>query len=344
MLTTVRGRVEADPLRIPAPTRTDAGGSAFAAVLDQVAQDRPVAEVESREPEPRDEQAEVTDTPVDARADELPAEAPQDSGVDDAAGGEADASDDLSSHGNVGNPDVTETLRRGESERREDAGKGTDSPRTSSSKAATAEPLLAAVVQRSGNEPVLTGSVGTTDGKVSAVASAKTGEAPTRGIDAGAVRSNAAVRAAAVTPGYRTTNVANAELLEQARDSVFKQILMQLDTDGGEMRVRLQPPDLGELDLRLVVEHGNKLSLTIAAERADLTLLLQKHLGELKQTLQASGLEITDAQVHQRAAGGDRDDGGFYRDRRGAQPTADVPAPAPMRRGYVSAEGLDFWA
>ncbi|MBX3463716.1 MAG: flagellar hook-length control protein FliK, partial [Planctomycetes bacterium] len=154
-------------------------------------------------------------------------------------------------------------------------------------------------------------------------------------------------RAAAVAPGYRTTDAAAAERLEQARDSVFKQILVQLTADGGEMRVRLQPPELGELDLRLVVEDGNRLTLTIAAERADLTQLLQKHLDQLKQTLQASGLQVADAQVHQRGAGGAGEQAGFGpRQRRhaaNAEPIAPAPFAAPGR-GWISAAGLDFWA
>jgi flagellar hook-length control protein FliK len=134
-------------------------------------------------------------------------------------------------------------------------------------------------------------------------------------------------------------------MLEQARDSVFKQILMKLNGDGGEMRLRLEPPDLGELDLRLVVEHGNKLSLTIGAERPDLAQLLQRHLDELKQTLQAAGLEVTSAQVETREHGGSRE----WRDQpaSGGQRSHDdqaESAPQMLRRaGYVTAEGLDFW-
>jgi flagellar hook-length control protein FliK len=333
-------------MRIPAPTRTNPGSEPFAAVLDQVVQDAPATEVEQRPADvasARDEQAEE---PVTDSAAELPPEPRQP--VDDHLESGADAAtDDVMSHERAAAPEVTETLRRGESERRESAGKGPDSPRTSAAKGSGNEPLLAAVAQRSGPDRVLPSAVTNGNSGPAAIGAGKAGDAPTRGFDAGQARPTTPTRAAAVAPGYRTDTAAGAELLEHARDSVFKQILLQLDAEGGEMRVRLQPPELGELDLRLLVEHGNKLTLTIAAERADLTLLLQKHLGELKQALEASGLEVTDAHVHQRDAGAARDDGGFRsRDGRASRDAANDAAAAvtTLRRSYVTAEGLDFWA
>src|SRR5690606_25045264 len=112
-------------------------------------------------------------------------------------------------------------------------------------------------------------------------AAARAGTAPAAAPAIAEQRPAMPLRTAATAASYRTTAPAGAELLEHARDSVFKQILLQLQPDGGERRLRLEPPDLGELDLRLLVENGNRLSLAIAAERADLAQLLQKHLAEL---------------------------------------------------------------
>ncbi|MBL8728256.1 MAG: flagellar hook-length control protein FliK [Planctomycetes bacterium] len=327
--------------------RQNPGSDSFAAVLDQAVQDAPTADPQPRQA-PTGERDPGADEPVTDGAAELPPEPRQHPDVDAGDGADADvATGDVSSHERAAAPEATETLRRGESERRESAGKGPDSPRTSTAKGNQAEPLLAAVVQRGGTDQTLTGAVTNAGNGTAAIGAPKAGEALTRGFDLGQARSSTPTRATAVAPGYRTDTKAGAELLEHARDSVFKQILMQLDAEGGEMRVRLQPPDLGELDLRLLVEHGNKLTLTIAAERADLTLLLQKHLDELKQTLQASGLEVTDAHVHQRGAGAAREDSGFRsRDGRAPRDAANDAAEAvtTLRRSYVTAEGLDFWA
>ena len=113
------------------------------------------------------------------------------------------------------------------------------------------------------------------------------------------------------------------------------------------VRVRLQPPEFGELDVRLVVENGNQLNLTIAAERADMTQLLQRHLDELKHSLQAAGLDVAGASVHTRGEGsrdGARDQrgqGGVFAGDTDEQAAATT---TPRLGGYVSAEGLDFWA
>ena len=45
-------------------------------------------------------------------------------------------------------------------------------------------------------------------------------------------------------------------VLQPARDSVFRQILFKLGKDRGEMRVLLDPPEFGQLDLHLQVENA----------------------------------------------------------------------------------------
>jgi hypothetical protein len=237
--------------------------------------------------------------------------------------------------------EVTQTIRRGEPERQAIAGNGTDSPHPSSH----APGLLAAVVVRgalpAANGPVVAGA----GPAVQAVGAAKAGQAQTRGIDGEWQRANSPLRTPATVAGYRTSATASAQLLEQARDSVFKQILVKLNPEGGEMSLRLQPPELGELDLHMVVEGGNRLSLSIGAERADLAHLIQRHLDELKQTLERSGLEVTDAQVHTRGDGsrGDREQA----ERHNGAHRGEAPPRQPDIRsrsgGYVTAEGLDFW-
>ena len=147
--------------------------------------------------------------------------------------------------------------------------------------------------------------------------------------------------------GYATKTAQSMQMLEQARDSVFKQIMLKLSNDGGEMRMRLQPPELGQLDLRMTVEGGNKLQLLIAAERGDMAQLIQRHIEELKTTLQENGLEVTGAEVQtrdeferQQAAEDTRSESGAT----AHEDIAEDAASAPQQRGYITAEGLDFWA
>jgi hypothetical protein len=344
ILTNMRGRVEADPMRIPAPLRSSSDGSdPFAAMLEQAVQ-RAADQRSATAPAVQQEAAPV-DEPVTDEAAELPPERREQPDVEFESDGDT-GDGEPSSHPHAAGPEATETLRRGESERQPTAGKGPDSPRTSPGSGTDHEPLLTgALPQGEQGRGVVVGP--SSQGVTAIAATGKAGEAQVRGFENGQARGSTPTRAPAVAAGYRTDNAASAQLLEHARDSVFKQILMQLNGDGGEMRVRLQPPDLGELDLRLVVEHGNRLSLSIGAERADMTALLQKHLDELKQTLQSAGLEVTDAHVYQRDAHSARDGG-----RSGSQTrhdshdeAADAAAAMPqLRRSYVTAEGLDFWA
>lgn len=340
MLTTLRGTVELDPMRVPAAASMNTGlDNSFEDVLQQAVEDAPESDEAAETAAAPAEEAPAEETPVEDQAAEeqaareTPAEATP----------ELDQAGTAATQQAAAGPDVTETTRRGEPVRQETAGKGADSPRTSPARGN--ESLIAAFVVHgaaAGNQAPVGTAVA--NGGVGAVGAAKaTAEGPARGIDGAWQRANTPVAAAAVAAGYRTSSVVSAQLLEQARDSVFKQILMKLAPDGGEMHLRLDPPELGEVDLHMVVEQGNKLSLTIATERQDLTQLLQRHLDELKQSLQAAGLEVTDAQVRTRDGGsrGRPNDGGSAQQHGGDG--RDERHPPTRRGGYVTAEGLDFW-
>lgn len=335
MLTTLRGRVESDPMGVPAPATMAAGrDESFAAVLQQTEADAPAAEAEPEPAVAPQEPAAASPEPGPADARELPPEP----AADPAQAAAETAAPREAARQVVAGADATETIRRGEPARQETAGKGTDSPRAFSP---SAEPLLAAIVAHGARQaPAAAGPANPGVPGVNATTAA--GEAQGRGAAASWQTAGTQARAAAVAAGYRTDPAASARLLEHARDSVFKQILMQLHEGGGEMRVRLEPPELGELDLRLVVEGGNRLSLSIAAERQELAQLLQRHLDGLKQTLQAAGLEVTDAEVHTRD-GGRRDRGRDGWDGAAGERRDETAPLLPRLGGYVGAEGLDFW-
>ena len=254
--------------------------------------------------------------------------------VDVSKDGESEATVDLEA-------DATESMQRGEPEQQTtSAGKGTDSPRTSPM---TSETLIAANLHA---QPVAQQQLtGNPQAQAQAAATGKTIEPTIRGSLNGGFATSTSTKVADVQGAYSAKSQAQAQMLEQARDSVFKQILMKLNSEGGEVRMRLEPPDLGQLDLRMTVEGGNKLSLQISADRQDINQLLQRHLDELKQTLQASGLEITGAEVQTRS---EFDSQQAQRDASNGEVAAnDIPdstESAPRTRGYITAEGLDFWA
>jgi flagellar hook-length control protein FliK len=72
--------------------------------------------------------------------------------------------------------------------------------------------------------------------------------------------------------------------------------------NGGQARIRLVPPQLGDLDLRVIVTE-RAVQVTLAAERPQVAELLLRHLPELRQSLQAQGLEVD--RIHVDVSGGD---------------------------------------
>lgn len=337
MLINVRGRVESDPMRIPTPASMSDG--------DQASFESMLQEAQEAAPEPRIE-APAAETPTPAEPEVVEDQAPETPPARD----DQPSCDDTPVDGmftvapaitaTVVPAEPNETLRRGETERQTTAGKGTASPRTSSS-----EDLLAAIVQRSAPpNPQLVPT-----NAIVAPTTVKASEPRIGGLTAtSAARANLASRAPAVTAGYRANGKVSAELLDQARDSVFKQILMKLTDGGGEMRVRLDPPELGELDLHVLVAKGNVMNLGIAAERSDVAELLQRHLPELCSALQANGLQIADAQVQTRserdAHADDSAHGGAERSADAIDQDLVAVSSSPRSGGWISADGLDFWA
>lgn len=343
MLNTFRGTVESDPMRIPAPSRAaQSGADSFANALEEATA-------------PRDPRPEPTPEPVTDVDDELAALTPEELAAD-AAESDATAVEDAQPAADL--PEGAErpivrfaeanddTQRRGEAGWQKAAGKGTDSPRTSNSTQG-GEPMLAELVELAARSPLRAGVTVTVAPTTvgSAVASTVgSGEPLLRGVGASGTRGQETPTAETVKPGYRTSNAATVQMLEHARESIFKQILLKITGDGGEMRMRLDPPELGELDLRMVVSKGNKVSLSIGAERPEMADLIQRHITELASTLAGIGLELTNADVHARDADEPREDTNQDGDANSSANTDELDdTQRPMRGGYIRADGLDFW-
>lgn len=70
----------------------------------------------------------------------------------------------------------------------------------------------------------------------------------------------------------------------------------RLAEGGRELRLRLHPPELGELRFYLTSRAG-QLSVSVGAERPETGLLLERHLGVLQQALEQAGLRMGDVSV-----------------------------------------------
>lgn len=331
------GRVESDPMGIPmaASMRTGTDNTFDRLLQDSVANDE--ADFEQPPKPPTEEnpiESELGSEVDDVEAPQPKAERSDNDTTDVTEADEQATPIDLED-------DVTENIQRGEAEQQaKTAGKGTDSPRSFTP---AGEPLLAATLQaQQGGQAA---NALTNQGQTQAPTTARGVEPTMRGSTNAPLANSNTPKATAAQTAYSTRTPAQAQLLEQARDSVFKQILMKMNADGGEVRMRLEPPELGQLDLRMTVEGGNKLSLMLAADRQDVNQMLHRHLEELKQALQQNGLEITGAEVQTRSefesqqAQRDTSHGEVASEQSGDD-TESVTHP----QGYITAEGLDFWA
>jgi len=82
-----------------------------------------------------------------------------------------------------------------------------------------------------------------------------------------------------------------SNLLEQAR--------LLIQQRGGEARIELEPPQLGNLGLRISVTH-HSVHLDIVADRLPVAELFQRHLPELQHALASQGLHVDRANIEYR--------------------------------------------
>ena len=153
--------------------------------------------------------------------------------------------------------------------------------------------------------------------------------------------------APATRSSFRGYDAKALELSEKMRDSIFKQVAMKLVPNGGHMLVRLDPPQLGQIDIHMVVEKGTVVHLSLGAERAEIAGMLEKHLPELKQHLIDQGLGVENSEVFTRDfaeqphAHNNRSFG-----RHGDRMESEEPEflnNQTLPAGYITADGLDFW-
>ncbi len=355
MVVTQFGRVEFDPLRVPLA----AGGkgeatASFANRLEQLAQEQERSEPVAAPTAPAandDAACEACDENVaqDDRVD-LPREDGEATDVEtDVVEDNAFATDEAATQ--VVAQDQLPS--RDTAVRHESAGKGAAadldaSPQRNAVASGFAAPTAAgATVVLSAGKPAATGTIAGIDAASGASKAATASRAALDRLHAEMPQlTSRPLAGEAKQLGYRTLNSHAVQLNEQARDSVFKQILFKLGKDGGEMRMRLDPPEFGELDLRMTVENGNSLRLSIGTERADLRDLLLSGLDQLKKELEQSGLRVTHADVHTQQGDGSKRDFAFgqHMDQAASSEADNEPqVAARAQSGWITAQGLDFW-
>lgn len=130
-----------------------------------------------------------------------------------------------------------------------------------------------------------------------------------------------------------------AELAEQRAADILRQVRVQLVAGSREAHVRLDPPELGAIAIRLVVHEGRVDAELRVEERATLDLLT-KHIPELRATLARAGMHAGafDLQLGL----GEQRQGDTSR-QRGARssPTAAIEAPRELRAALTASLGRD---
>jgi len=79
-------------------------------------------------------------------------------------------------------------------------------------------------------------------------------------------------------------------------DGILQQVRLQVRPGLQELTIRLEPPDLGSLHLRFVLQ-GDQLGVAVLASRADVAAALRTELRALEQTLRDAGVSVDSLDV-----------------------------------------------
>jgi flagellar hook-length control protein FliK len=107
---------------------------------------------------------------------------------------------------------------------------------------------------------------------------------------------------AAAVPRNSQVHSGNIENWQAVVNQVADGIGARVQDQSSEARLQLNPPELGRLDIQLIVE-GERVQAHIVAESKDVGALIQSHLPELKQALQSHRLDLENLRVDVQTSG-----------------------------------------
>lgn len=79
-----------------------------------------------------------------------------------------------------------------------------------------------------------------------------------------------------------------------AAAQVAREIVRRFDGETAHFELRLDPPELGRVDVRLEVSRDHRVTALVSADNPQALAELARHARDLEQMLQSSGLELTD--------------------------------------------------
>lgn len=86
----------------------------------------------------------------------------------------------------------------------------------------------------------------------------------------------------------------SATRIAPAATQVAREIVRQFNGETTTFEMRLDPPELGRVEVRLEVTRDHRVTAVVAADNPQALTELARHARELEQTLQSAGLELTD--------------------------------------------------
>jgi flagellar hook-length control protein FliK len=79
-----------------------------------------------------------------------------------------------------------------------------------------------------------------------------------------------------------------------AATQVAREIVRRFDGENTRFELRLDPPELGRVDVRLDVSRDHRVTAMVTADSPQALTELARHARELTQSLQSAGLELAD--------------------------------------------------
>jgi hypothetical protein len=128
-----------------------------------------------------------------------------------------------------------------------------------------------------------------------------------------------------------------------AYETVVESVRVLARAGGGEARIELSPPDLGRVDVTVVVEDGH-VAARLEVERPEVAQLLLRSSSELREELAALGLSVEDVTVESGASGEGRTPREQSRGDTNPQEHGEADEGSPVIRTYIGPDGVDVWA
>lgn len=123
--------------------------------------------------------------------------------------------------------------------------------------------------------------------------------------------------------------------IEQMLQQVAGKALITLRDGQSEMRLQLTPPDLGRMEMKIILEDGQMMG-KIVVSTPEAKALFDQNLGELQRQLQQAGVHVGNLDVSLGQPGGEHNDDTFFPNKTGfLSEGGEVMSPEEVRNTFL---------